>query len=282
FMVEYNMANWFFDADDDNLMMMAGTRIKAFDDRLFLQAVLTNGNESQFPNTQMDQYPGVNVGFWYDIGGTPPQAPGAGSDRPLTSGIGVAAGKTPFGDYLSDLDYSCTPIIRVGGAADIVPMGRRSLYGDNEQSRVFVMPGGPQGGTRLINVLSGAATAPGGSHAVDEFDSYSFDTFACFKYKGFSISNEWYLRDLNNFRTTPNVLVDIIYTDSLGHNALFPHHALLDYGSTLQGGYFIVPKKWELVARFSFVRGESGDINGTGKVTTVTLPGIAGKVDVVN
>jgi hypothetical protein len=54
--------------------------------------------------------------------------------------------------------------------------------------------------------------------------------------------------------------------------ALFPDHSLLDYGMNLQGGYFIIPKKLELVARWSWVRGDSGDINGTGKFNTVFLP----------
>ena len=68
--VEYGMTNWFFDADDDNLLMAAGTQIKAMDDRLYVQALVTNGNESQFPNAQMDDLPGFNVGGWYDFGGT--------------------------------------------------------------------------------------------------------------------------------------------------------------------------------------------------------------------
>ncbi len=268
-MVEYSMADWFFDADDDNLLMGAGVRVKAFDDRFYMQAIVTNGNESQFPNTQMDNLPGFNAGFWYDFGGS------WDCDKKRWN---------LFGDCLSDVDYSCKPVLRVGAETDIVPMNRRSLYGDDEQSRVFVTPGGPQGGTRLINLLNGDGTAasPVGSHAVDAFDQYIFGAFACFKYKGFSLWNEWYLRDLNNFRTTPNGRGNIIYQDTLGNNSLFPTHALLDYGSTLQGGYFVVPKKLELTARFSFVRGESGDVNGDGGTHfhTVAVPGVTGPVRV--
>jgi hypothetical protein len=289
FMVEYNAADWYFDADDDNLMMLAGTRIKALDDRLYIEAVLTNGNESQFPNTQMDQLPGFNVGFWYDFGGTAPQVPGSAPSRPNNAGSGIGAGRTPFGDYLSDLDYSCTPILRVGGATNIVPMGRRSLYGDDEQSRVFVMPGGPQGGTRLINLLDGLtnATTPNGSHAVDEFNSSSFEAFWATKYRGLSVWNDWWYRSLNAFHTTPNGQDNIIYQDTLGpnagtRNALFPRqHALIDWGTAIGVGYFIIPKKLELVGRFSMVEGNSGDTNGKGTFTTRTIPGV-GTVDVVN
>src|SRR5262249_25018329 len=47
--VEYSMADWFFDADDDNQLMAAGTQVKAMEDRFYLSALITNGNESQFP-----------------------------------------------------------------------------------------------------------------------------------------------------------------------------------------------------------------------------------------
>jgi hypothetical protein len=268
---EFSMADWYFDADDDNLLMAAGIQVKALEDRFYMQTILTNGNESQFPNTQMDNLPGFSVGLWYDLGGN-------WNEEKHKWDL--------FGDTLSDLEYSCRPVVRVGGSVNIVPMGRRSLYGDDEQSRVFVMPAAPNG-TRLINVLNGDSLVPGGSHAVDSFDSYSYNAFLAGKYHGFSLSNEWWLRNLNNFRTTPNGLGNIIYQDTLGPggaatNALFPAHGLLDYGMTLQGGYFVIPKKLQVVARWSWVRGESGDINGTGKFTTVTLPGVVGPVHVVD
>jgi hypothetical protein len=267
--VEYSMADWFFDADDDNLMMMAGAEMKAIDDRLFLNAKITNGNESQFPNTQMDKDPGFMFGWWYDFGGT-------WNDRTKKWDL--------FGDCLSDIDYSCSPVVRVGGALNFVPMDRRSLYGDAEQSRVFVSPGAPQGGTRLINLLAGdgAAATPLGSHAVDKFDSYSYDVWLAGKFHGFSLVNEWWFRELNNFHTTPNGLGNIIYSTG-GANALFPaNHGLFDYGFQLQGGYFVIPKRLELVARWSWIRGDSGTLNGNGTFTTVTIPGVTGPVRVIN
>ena len=265
--VEYGMTEWFFDADDDNLQMQAGIQVKTAEDRFFLQASISNGNESQFPNVQMDNLPGFNMGLWYDFGGT----------------FNRERGRWDlFGDCLSDVDYSCHPVIRVGGATNMVPMNRRSLYGDDEQSRVFVMPAGP-GGTRLINLLSGDATTPNGSHAVDEFDEYTYEAFVAAKYKGFSILNDWFLHNLNNFRTTPNGRGNIIYQDTLGaggatRNALFPTHGLIDYGMMLQAGYFIIPKKLEIAARWSWIRGESGDINGNGHIAPVVVPGV-GTVD---
>jgi hypothetical protein len=264
-LVEFSMADWFFDADDDNLLVGAGTRIKAFDDRFYMQAIVTNGNESQFPNVQMDDYPGFNLGFWYDFGGT------WNAERKKWD---------LFGDCLADIDYSCHPVLRVGAACNIVPMDRRSLYGDDEQSRVFVTPGGPQGGTRLINLLNGDAGTPSGADAVDKFNYQTYDVFAALKYRGFSLWNEWYLRDLSGFKAPRSGSGAIIYADSNGNNSLFPQHALLDYGTTLQGGYFIIPKKLEVVARYSMVRGESNDVNGKGSFHTVTIPGVTGAVRV--
>jgi hypothetical protein len=272
-LVEYGMTEWFFDADDDNLMMAAGTQIKAMDDRLFFSALLTNGSESQFPNTQMDNLPGFNIGFWYDFGGT------WNSERNRWD---------LYGDSAADIDYSCNPVMRIGGMANIVPLGRRSLYGDLEQSRYRVVPGAPQGGTPLINILSGgpAAANPAGfagSHSVDEFDAYTYETYIAGKYKGFSFLNDWFFRDLNNFRTTPNGRGNILYTDSTGANALFPaNHGLFDFGTMVQCGYFIVPKTWEVAARWSWIRGDSGDLNGSHTFHTTTIPNVTGPVRVIN
>ena len=269
--VEFSMADLFFDADDDNRLMAAGGQVKAAEDRFFLQALITNGSESLFANSQMDKYPGFITGFWYDLGG---------------SWSAQRKAWDLFGDCISDIDYSCKPVLRAGGTLNLVPMDRRSLYGDAEQSRYGTMPAGP-GGTRLINLLSGDAATPLGAHAVDMFDAYSYNAFIAAKYRGFSILNEWWLRDLDNFRTTPNGLGNVIYQDTLGPkgaaaNALFPHHGLIDYGTVLQAGYFLVPRRLEIAARWSWVRGQSGDMNGNGTFTTTTIPGVAGPVHVVN
>lgn len=269
--VEFSMADFFFDADDDNRLMAAGGMVKALEDRFFMQAIITNGSESLFPNSQMDKYPGFITGFWYDFGGS------WNYERKAWD---------LFGDCVSDIDYSCKPVIRTGGSFNIVPLDRRSLYGDAEQSRYGTMAAGP-GGTRLINLLNGDAATPAGSHAVDMFDAYSYNAFVAAKYHGFSVLNEWWLRDLDNFRTTPNGMGNIIYQDTLGPkgasaNALFPHHGLIDYGTDLQAGYFLIPKRLEIAARWSWVRGQSGDINGNGTFTTTTIPGVVGPVHVVN
>ena len=65
--------------------------------------MLTNGNETQTANLQMDDIPGINVGAWYDFGGDWDQ----GRQR-----------WTLFGSSLSDLEYHCHPVLRVGGAVN--------------------------------------------------------------------------------------------------------------------------------------------------------------------
>jgi hypothetical protein len=267
------MASLMFSADDDTRQMAAGCQLKALEDRLFVQLLLTNGSEGLFvPAPQLDQYPGFIGGWWYDLGG-------AWNEERKAWDL--------FGDSLADLDYSCCPVARVGGCVNLVPMDRRSLYGDAEQARYFTMPAAP-GGTRLINVLNGDAGLPAGSHAVDRFDAYTYTAFAAAKYRGFSVCNEWWLRQLDNFHATPNGRGDIIYQSTLGpggaaRNALFPpNRALFDYGMDLSAGYFLIPKHLELVARWAWIRGQSGDINGNGRFTTRTVPGVTGPVQVVN
>src|SRR5262249_33615380 len=44
----------------------------------------------------------------------------------------------------------------------------------------------------------------------------------------------------------------------------------IDYGTLLQGGYFIVPKKLEVVGRYSWIRGQSGNIRGDGTFRNLT------------
>src|SRR5262249_31570287 len=124
---------------------------------------------------------------------------------------------------------------------------------------------------------STAATALRGAHAVDEFDQYTINAFVAAKWRGLSLSNEWWVRNLNNFRSAPNGnnLILYTYTDPSTRNpitALFPNKALVDYGMQLQGGYFLIPKKLELGARCAWVSGDSGDVLGSVKSFAFHIP----------
>jgi hypothetical protein len=276
-MVEYGMSEWFFDADDDNLLMQAGVQAKLLEDRLFLHATITNGNETQISNLQMDDLPGFNFGFWYDFGGN------WNSDRKKWDLY-----TTPTSPGPSDYDWSQNPVARVGAMMYGAPMDRRSEYTVAELARARTLPAGV-GGTSVINLLNGGGVNNNadaiGQFAADAFDSYTYEAYIAGKWRGFSILNDWWVRDLDNFRGRRfpsgaypgnGINEPILYSvNNVGSNTLnqiglFPNHALLDYGMMLQAGYFIVPKKLEVAARWSWIRGESGDIRGDGTFTTLT------------
>jgi hypothetical protein len=266
--VEWSMASWFFDADDDAWAMMAGFQVHALDDRLYAQAMLTNGNDSGFSNNaQMDDLPSFDGGLWYDFGGT-------WNDARKRWDL--------FGDCISDIDYSCHPVLRVGGAANLVPMDRRSEFTNAELNRIRVMPAGP-GGTTLLNLLNGGGvnnnTAGVGQFAIDAADEYTFEAYWAAKFRGFSVYNGWWLEDLDNFRGRRQpagnypgngLNAPILYTSGAG-TTLFNRRSLMTYGTQLQGGYFILPKKLEICARWCLIRGESGDLNGRPGVAPLTL-----------
>jgi hypothetical protein len=276
--VEYAMSEWFFDADDDNLLMQAGVQYKGMEDRLFVQATVTNGNETQIASGQMDDLPGFNAGFWYDFGGNWNEAKKKWD---------------LYGSSVSDLEWSYNPVIRVGATSYLVPMDRRTEFTNAEQNRVRAVPGAP-GGTTFINILNGGGINPtpaGGASefAVDAFDSYTYEAFITGHWRGASFLADSWIRDLDNFRgrKAPTGLypgngldLPILYTNTF-HNvnavSLFPARtSIIDYGMNLQGGYFLVPKKLEVAGRWSWIRGQSGNINGNGTFVTRAAGSIPG------
>src|SRR5262249_26080528 len=135
---------------------------------------------------QMDDLPGFNVGFWYDVGG---------------DWDGQRNRWILYGDGPSDLEWHVHPVARVGAATNIVPMDRRSEFTVAELARARTIPGAP-GGTSFINLLNGGGVnnnAAGiGQFAADKFDSYTYEAWLAAKFRGFSILNDWFLRDINN------------------------------------------------------------------------------------
>lgn len=269
--VEYGMSEYYFDSDDDNLQMMAGFQVRAFDDRLYVQTTLNNCNETQTAAIQNQRLPAFNMGFWYDFGGS------WNKERKAWD---------LYGDSVSDLYYSTKPVIRTGAATYIAPMDRRSLYSNADISRIKVMSPDP-GGTTLIGLLNGGNA--GFMNAIDSVDQYKFEYFVTGHYKGFSFLNDWWVQDLTNFQGAKNSLGmsnPILYNSNRFGNtenvtSLFPGGSMYDYGFNLAVGYFLVPKKWEVAARWDFISGQSGSPNGNGTFTTTNLPGV-GSVRVVN
>jgi hypothetical protein len=288
--VEFSMADWFFDADDNNEMTGAGFQVQAFDDRLFGQIMITNPNETQIANLRMDDKKGLQVGGWYDFGGT--------WDEQRKRWV-------LFGDGIPDVDYSVNPVARVGFATNLAPMDRRSIFDDAQLNRVNLTSPAP-GGSNILSVLNGGgrnqnASAAGVSpFSLDKLDEYVYDVFLAGKWRGWSLYNEWWLRDLNTFKglksatvggtpTTNNTGVSnpILYTSTIGGvgaASLFPQNrGIIDYGFSLQSGYFLIPRKLEIAGRWAWIRGQSGNVNGDGTFTTITNPAIqGGAIRVVN
>jgi hypothetical protein len=93
-------------------------------------------------------------------------------------------------------------------------------------------------GTRLVDP---GALAPG--VMVNGFDISLYTVHLGVKYRGASFSSEYYLRWLNSLEATGPLPVD----------------SLFDHGYFVQGGMFVIPKKLELFARGSQVKGDFGD-----------------------
>lgn len=267
--VEYGIATWYFDSDDDNLATGAGFQIKAMEDRFFSQFMINNGEETQIANAQMDRLPGIVWGAHYDFGGT------WDADKHQWQ---------LYGDCISDIDYSCNLVGRVGGAVYASPNDRRSIYSNAELNRIRTMPGAP-GGSNVVGIFNGGTPATAGTlnlpNSLDSVDDYRLEAFWALKYRGFSLMNDWFVRDLDNFRgqhlAGANGHLDntIIYTvaDPLRgtRNAILPaNHGIVDFGTQLQGGYFIIPKKLEIAARWSWINGQSGNLRGTNQFVTAT------------
>jgi hypothetical protein len=270
--VEFSMASWMFDSDADNYLLGVGTQVHAFQDRFFGMALITNGSDNQVPAYNLDNLPGANIGWWFDFGGTQDEKTGRWK---------------LYGDSISDIDWSEKPVVRVGNAFNIVPMGRRSQYTSAELDFYKAASAAP-GGSTVESVLNGGGLGTGGNFsnvamgnspfAVDAFDAYTYDFYYAGKYRGFSFYNEWWIRDLDNFRGERNTVrggnYPILYTTNspsgMTAAALFTRHSLLDFGTAVQTGYFLIPHKLEIAARYSMISGVSGDINGNGTFTTVS------------
>ena len=88
----------------------------------------------------------------------------------------------------------------------------------------------------------------GGGAGRNTFKVYTAQIDAVFKYLGASVQSEYVMR----------------WWDNTG--ALYPTGAgtLFSHGFYVQGGYFFVPKRWELAARASFVWNDDPVLNGEG------------------
>jgi len=135
----------------------------------------------------------------------------------------------PTGDWgtgtLADLDWHETLATRVGAAYAGTTVDR---VGATEFNMIRVV----DSGNRLGNLLPAA---------VDEYHVDTFCVDASCKYRGWSVTSEYYFRNISGFQ-----------------GAELP--GLFDHGLWLQVGKFVVPRKLELLSRWSRVVGTSGTL----------------------
>ena len=135
----------------------------------------------------------------------------------------------PSGDWgagtLADFDWHETLATRVGAGYARTTIDRN---GPSEFSMIRVV----DSGDRLSNLLPGS---------VDEYNVNTYCVDASCKYQGWSVTSEYYFRNISGFQ-----------------GADLPD--LFDHGFWLQVGKFVVPRKLELLSRWSRVVGTSGTL----------------------
>jgi hypothetical protein len=85
--------------------------------------------------------------------------------------------------------------------------------------------------------------APGAT--VKKFDVFLLSLDAAFKYRGWSMNAEYFLR----------------WVEDIQADSMIPRHDLFQYGFYVEGGYFVLPKKLEINAQVARVDGEFGATN---------------------
>ena len=98
----------------------------------------------------------------------------------------------------------------------------------------------------LLTVDSGIELATLLPAAVDSYDVAQYSMDASLKYSGYSLTGEYYFRNVSGFR---------------GNNINMAN--LFDHGFWLQCGIFVIPEKLELLSRWSRVVGNSGTLGAT-------------------
>jgi hypothetical protein len=259
---EFHMADWFFDTDANNMMMAVSAQYRDFDDRLMIIGQIANGADFGIPAVQLQRTPEFIGCFWWDFGG---------EFDPEKKRWNL------FGNSISDLNYSRKLTVRVGGDMNLVHLDPRNQYGDIPSSFYFVGPGAP-GGTRFINLFNGGngvgavGAANQALQSVNSANIFTYGAFMAAHWRGFSLYNEWYFRYFGDLHALGTRNPNIFYNDQLGNTAVLNRNTFMDYGCAVQAGYFLIPKKFEVMALWSMVNAQSGDLYGTGSFKTFTAP----------
>jgi hypothetical protein len=144
-----------------------------------------------------------------------------------------------FGPGPSDLEWHERPTLRIGSS---LTLSREQLPGPNAiltnpENTLFRLSDGTP-------LSTPNALAPGVLVTTTSAQLWSID--AALKFRGLSLAGEYYFRGLNDFRRTGGPL---------------SIRDLFAQGAYAQASYFVLPKRLEGYARFSFVSGQFGGGN---------------------
>ena len=140
----------------------------------------------------------------------------------------------PFGKWLTDYEYSCDPLVRIGHSFSYSPQTEDTL-------------GNPLAETDFLRLVDGTrinqigALAPGAT--VSNFDLYFYGVDFAWKYRGWSFNSELFLR----------------WIEQIEGNGIIPVNELFQRGYYVEGGRFLIPKKLDFNVRYGQVSGAFGN-----------------------
>ena len=174
------------------------------------------------------------VGDGFNTNGLLPE-PGAIDDNFVYScSLWADLGQGKYGRGYSDLEWHERLVSEVGTSF---------TYGRQEGQGPLLQPRIEQNFIRLADgtrITTPGAVAPGVT--VNNFDIYLWAVDAAFKWRGFSANGEYYFRQLSNLECTGPLPTRIIY----------------NHGYALEGGYMLIPDRFEVNARTSQIYGAYG------------------------
>lgn len=141
-----------------------------------------------------------------------------------------------FGGQLVDFSNSDDPLVRIGHSFVYSPQAGRATGTPLDEADFVRLADG----TKLVQT---GALAPGTT--VTGFDVLLYSVDAAWKYRGWSIDAEMYLRWINQLQ---------------GDGPL-PESELFQKGVFVEGGRFLIPKLLDLNVRYSHVSGEFGNVS---------------------
>lgn len=140
----------------------------------------------------------------------------------------------PYGSQVVDFDGSRELLLRVGHSFVFAPQASDQLGMPLDEANFVRL----SDGTRLTQTGALAAGA-----TVSEYDIFFYGVDAAFKWRGWSLNTEAFLR----------------WIEDIAADAPIPNSGLEQFGFYVEGGCFLIPQTLDVNLRYSQVSGEYGD-----------------------